>query len=230
MEELEQNLENLDELRKQAKDYANTLVLPNDDRLEKEEENNKQEELLAKRDAQETKWKEEVQKMPNYEKEGIYLHSQERIPNLYSVIDIQKELLELREKQEEEWKKPIFAPLKKAFLGVINGTAKKKLTSKEYVSFEEYFEEVARTAENADKILEEQQEPIKIVEEQNELLENIPNEVKEQVTDELFQIEKQQEEIQMKTLGRNKGSAFSSILLIVTTLTVGIIAAVMILK
>lgn len=182
MNELEQSLENLDELRKEAKSYASTIVLPNNERL-----------------------------------------------SLYQDDDKTEELLAMRETQEEVWQKPIFEGLKNSFIGIINSVAKKKLAMPSQIKSTNYAEEINKTVEKADELLTQENLIPEINSDQNQILENIPTSIVEKINNnEPIQLEK--EEIQIKTLAKKKGSAFNSILLVVTTLTVGIIAGMILLK
>ena len=243
MEELEQNLENLDELRKQAKDYASTIVLPNDERLNIENQQSiedRQTELLQKRDEQEAKLNEEIKADEKLKEETIYIPSNERYDNQNKQIqehdDRINELLQKRDEQEARWK----MQSDKSLIGKISKKVAKKLNGnqerKQELLNSNFLEEVTSTAEKADLKLAEFSEPIiepqNAVLEQDKLLGNIPTSTLEHIKDDelLFSMEK--EEIKMKTLKVNKqGSVFSSILIILTTLTVGIIAAaIMLLK
>lgn len=243
MEELEQNLENLDELRKQAKDYASTIVLPNDERLNIENQQSiedRQAELLQKRDEQEAKLNEEIKAAEKLKEETIYIPSNERYDNQNEQIqehdDRINELLQKRDEQEARWK----MQSDKSLIGKISKKVAKKLNGnqerKQELLNSNFLEEVASATERADLKLAEFSEPIiepqNVVLDQDKLLGNIPTSTLEHIKDDelLFSMEK--EEIKMKTLKVNKqGSVFSSILIILTTLTVGIIAAaIMLLK
>ena len=254
MEELEQNLENLDELRKQAKDYANTLVLPNDERLNSEDrENNerRQAELLQQRDEQEAKLIEEIQREEVAKEKPIYIPSSERYNKTESQklreVKIEEELQErkielsrINDEQEARWK----MQSQNSLIGKISKKVKSKLNGnqerKQELLKSDFLEEVAKAAQEADLKLAEinpKQDVTQVVESQNatfeqdKLLINVPNTTLEQIKNEelLFSMEK--ENNKTKTLKpNNKGSIFSSILIILTTLTVGIIIALTLLR
>ena len=252
MEELEQNLENLDELRKQAKDYANTLVLPNDERLNSEDrqiDERRQAELLQQRDEQEAKIIEEMQREETAKEKPLYIPNNERYYKTESqklkeaqteeeVQERKDELARIKNEQEARWKmqseNSLIGKISKKIKSKLNGNDERKRELLE----SEFLEEVAQTAYEADLMLseinyehDEIQEAQNVTTEQDKLLSNIPNTTLEQIKDEelLFSMEK--EKVKTKTLKRNNnGSVFSSILIILTTLTAGIIAAVMFMK
>lgn len=243
MDELEQSLENLDELRREAKDYANTLVLPSDERLEREPQDNteRQAELLEQREQQEAKWSEEIKMNEEISKKPLYIRGYKSDRTEEEIrADRLAELREIREQQEAKW----LMDSEKSFIGIIIQKAKDAIRNAQPKN-DNFLEEVAEVAEKADSILSQEQvvsETEELTEvqtanlEQNTLMEDFPNVALESVKDEelLFGLEKengrQKEKAKSRVLARQQGSVFSSILIILTTLTVGIIAAVMVMR
>ena len=259
MDELEQNLENLDELRIEAKNYANTLVLSNDERLnleDREIDADRQAELLQKRDEQEAKLNEEMKLAEEAKDKPLFVPTSERYHKTESqklgetLIEEEEqerkaELARIKEEQEARWK----MQSENSFVGKITERIKAKITGnlerRQELLKQDYLEQVAQAAEIADLSLsqfEYLQETSKIEDtetitesqelnlEQDSLIDNIPNSTLEQIKDEelLFSMEKENEVT--RTLKRNDGNVFTSILIIMTTLTIGIIAAVMFMK
>lgn len=251
MDELEQSLENLDELRREAKDYANTLVLPNDERLEAkvEKEVDRQTELLKQRDEQENKWKKEIEKAEELKNEQLYIRGSERnIKTDEQSLEEDRtiELLQMRDEQEASWKHDS----EKSLIGKISRKLQEKLNGntqrKQEILNSKFLEEVTEDTKKADLRLSQIEllkdigkinDPEKDAEsqilnlKQNELIENIPSATLEQIQDEdlLFKIEKENDTSRVLKPNQN-GNVFSSILIILTTLTVGIIAVIMVIK